>query len=104
MSIGFVDVEEVIHLTDGKRYRGFFVVVSHHFDVVDDHIEEVRLLCIDTGCLVPKVREVDVEMVERRLVVEVYAQLAAQNLVLVEYSFLKQKMQGISIDYFCEQW
>lgn len=41
MSIGFVDVENVVHFANGEGQRGFFVVVTDHFDIIDDCVEEV---------------------------------------------------------------
>lgn len=92
VTVCLVHVEDIVHLADSEGKSGLFVVIAHHFNVVNDCAKEVGLLCIDTGCLVAQVGEVYVEVVERGLIMEVDAQLAVWQVVFLEDFFLKRNL------------
>lgn len=73
---------QFVLLSNGECQRRFLVVVRHEFDVADDGVEQMTLLAVNSWRVVLEISEVDVKMVERRLVVEVSANLTRTQVEL----------------------
>ena len=77
-----VSLVEVVRLLDREGECGPAVVAGVALQVVDDGGQQVGLLRLGAGGVVGHVGEVDVQVVERRLVVEVHAELGRGDAVL----------------------
>lgn len=96
---------ELVSLSERELDGGLLVVVWHEFDVVDDRGKQFRPLGQHAVGEMVHVREVQVQMVEARVIVEVYSYLVHWHLEVLRHllgahalHFLqKRKVGGVKV-------